>query len=298
MNPTKEQLEDLYCKQGLTQHEIAIKFETRQARISSLMQKYAIKTDKRWTDKEEEYLERYYGVLSLRAIANKIGKSPEAVESKARKSGMSCLMNSGKLNATELAKAFNVDGHVVIDNWIKKKGLKASFRVVKNTRKFWRIDIDEFWKWAYKNSSIINFAKLEKNILGAEPEWVELERRRDFKETAKRKFCKWTEEEDSKLKMLWSNTNYTAKEIGEVLGKSAAGVSRRKARLGLPPRKVPIKWKAGEIEILINMKLKGALDKEIAWELGREESEIIWKRRELIKQGKLNWRYREKVAGC
>lgn len=297
MIPTKEQIEELHNR-GLTQREIGLEFQTTQSRISYFMKKYGIQTSNRWTDEQVEYLETYYGVFSLQAIAKNLGKTVQAIESKARKMGMTCLTNSGKLNATELAEAFNVDPHVVTHNWIRTKGLKASFKVVKVTRKFWRIDIEEFWKWAFKNREIINFAKLEKNILGIEPEWVEIERKRDFKEIPKKTFCKWTKEEDKKLIMLWTNTNYTAKEIGEMLGKSAAGVSRRRRRLKLAPRKIPIKWKPEEIETVINMKLNGALDKEIAWELGRGELEVSSKRKELIKQGKLNWKYREKAGDC
>lgn len=296
MIPTKEQLKNLY-NEGLTQCEISTKLGISQSAVSNYTRKYEINIDKKWTDEELEYLEKYYGTYSLQRIGKKLGRTPQAVESKARRLGMTCKFNSGKLNATELAQAFKVDSHVVIYNWIKNKGLRASFKVIKSIRKYWRIDINVFWKWAYKNKDIINFAKLEKNVLGPEPKWVDSERKKDTKEKPERSYCKWTKEEDKKLMMLWVN-NYTAKEIGEIMGKTGPAVSRRKRILGLALRKIPLKWKEEEIKILLTMKLNGSLDKEIAMELGRGEGEVSWKRNELIKQGKLNWKYREKAISC
>lgn len=44
-----------------------------------------------------------------------------------------------------------------------KKVKGSSFKV---------INLDEFWKWAEKNRTIIDFSQLEENVLGKEPEWL------------------------------------------------------------------------------------------------------------------------------
>ncbi len=94
---------------------------------------------------------------------------------------------------------------------------------------------------------------------------------------------------------MWKS-NLNLKEIAERLNRSCSSIRHRSKRLGLvPTRKVNIPWKKEEIETLINMKEKGALDREIAWELGRSTGNISWKRKELIKQGKLNWQYRREA---
>lgn len=295
MELTKEQIENLY-KGGLTQKEIAIKFGSSQSEISRLMKNYGIKTNKSWTDEEIEYLENSYGNYSIKTISKRLGRTEVAISIKAKRLGLNCFLNSEKLTAADLARAFRIDRHVVMDNWIKNKGLKASYKIVKSSRKYWRIDIEDFWKWSYKNRKIINFSKLERHILGAEPEWVEIERKKDYMHIPKRQACKWTKEEDEKLAMLYPNMNYTLKQIGGMLGKSEAAVNRRRKRIGVKPRKICLKWQQEEIDLLINLKLKGALDKEIAWELGRDEGNVSWKRKELIKCGQLNWKYRENIA--
>ncbi|NFD94626.1 hypothetical protein [Clostridium sporogenes] len=289
-------VQKLYNK-GFTQKQVGEKLNINQSKISYFMKKYNIKTrNSIWTEEEEEYLQRRYGKTTLKRIAKKLGRSENAIEIKAGRLGISSALEAtGELTAAEIAKVFKIDAHVVVDKWIKDKGLKAQYKAIKYKRKFWRIKIEEFWKWAYVNKEIINFSKLERNILGKEPSWVDLERKKDFKEKPKRQHQFWNELEDRRLKNMWKS-NLNLKEIAERLNRSCSSIRHRSKRLGLvPTRKVNIPWRKEEIETLINMKEKGALDREIAWELGRSTGNISWKRKELIKQGKLNWQYRREA---
>ncbi|MDS1004966.1 hypothetical protein P9J83_15890 [Clostridium sporogenes] len=87
------------------------------------------------------------------------------------------------------------------------------------------------------------------------------------------------------------------KRISRILNRSPSSVRNRSKRLGLKPcRKVNIPWTDEEVNTVIRMKKDGALDREIAWELGRSTENISWKRKELIKQGKLDWQYRRMEA--
>lgn len=289
-------IQKLYNK-GFTQKQVGEKLNINQSKISYLMKKYNIKTrNSIWTEEEEEYLQRRYGKTTLKRIAKKLGRSENAIEIKAGRLGISSALEAtGELTAAEIAKVFKIDAHVVVDKWIKDKSLKAQYKAIKYKRKFWRIKIEDFWKWAYVNKEIINFSKLERNILGKEPSWVDLERKKDFKEKPKRQHQFWNELEDRRLKNMWKS-NLNLKEIAERLNRSCSSIRHRSKRLGLvPTRKVNIPWKKEEIGTLINMKEKGALDREIAWELGRSTGNISWKRKELIKQGKLNWQYRREA---
>ncbi|MBY6871637.1 hypothetical protein HYH37_00215 [Clostridium botulinum] len=289
-------IQKLYNK-GFTQKQVGEKLNINQSKVSYLMKKYNIKArNSIWTEEEEEYLQRRYGKTTLKRIAKKLGRSENAIEIKAGRLGISSALEAtGELTASEIAKVFKIDAHVVVDKWIKNKELKAQYKAVRCKRKFWRIKIEDFWKWAKDNKEIINFSKLERNILGKEPSWVDLERKKDFKEKPKRQHQFWNELEDRRLKNMWKS-NLNLKEIAERLNRSCSSIRHRSKRLGLvPTRKVNIPWKKEEIETLINMKEKGALDREIAWELGRSTGNISWKRKELIKQGKLNWQYRREA---
>ncbi|NFB55939.1 hypothetical protein EXM98_04240 [Clostridium botulinum] len=292
-----EKIQKLYSK-GFTQKQVGEKLNINQSKISYLMKKYNIKTrNSIWTEAEEEYLQRRYGKTTLKSISKKLNRSENAIEIKACRLGLSSALEAtGELTAAEIANVFKIDAHVVVDRWIKNKGLKAQYKAVKFTRKFWRIKIEDFWKWAEDNKEIINFSKLERNILGKEPSWVNIERKKDFKEKPKRQHQFWNELEDKKLKNLWKSSK-SIKEIAEILNRSSSSVRHRSKRLGLKPnKKVNIPWTNEEVNTVIRMKKNGALDKEIAWELGRSTGNISWKRKELIKQGKLDWQYRRMEA--
>ncbi|WP_409068886.1 hypothetical protein ACFLKC_14225 [Clostridium caseinilyticum] len=292
-----DKIKYLYSK-GLTQKQVGEKLNINQSKVSYLMKKYNIKArNSIWTEAEEEYLQRRYGKTTLKRIAKKLGRSENAIEIKACRLGLSSALEAtGELTAAEIANVFKIDAHVVVDKWIKDKGLKAQYKAVKYKRKFWRIKIEDFWKWAYGNKEIINFSKLERNILGKEPSWVDLERKKDFKEKPKRQHQFWNELEDRKLKNLWKSSK-NIKEIAEILNRSSSSVRHRSKRLGLKPyKKVNIPWTDEEVNTVIKMKKDGALDREIAWELGRSTGNISWKRKELIKQGKLDWQYRRMEA--
>ncbi|MDS1004967.1 hypothetical protein P9J83_15895 [Clostridium sporogenes] len=208
-------IKKLYNK-GLTQKQVGETLNINQSKVSYLMKKYNIKSrNSVWTQEEEEYLQIRYGKTTLKRIAKKLGRSETAVEIKAGRLGLSSALEAtGELTAAEIAKVFKIDAHVVVDKWIKNKGLKAQYRAVRCKRKFWRIKIEDFWKWASDNKEIINFSKLEKNILGEEPNWVDAERKKDFKERPKRQYKLWNELEDRKLKNLWK-TSRSLKELAE-----------------------------------------------------------------------------------
>ena len=69
-------------------------------------------------------------------------------------------------------------------NRLIREGLPVKWHIVKNNR-FRVIDIDDFWKWAEKNKSILDFSRFEKYGLGAEPEWVDIKRKADFEKLQK-----------------------------------------------------------------------------------------------------------------
>ena len=284
-------LYDLYFKQGKNQYEIATMFNIGQNKVSHLFKKYGFKARLTWTEKDIQYLQNRIGKYSLEKIAKKLNKTPKAVAIKAKRLGMGAINYlSDDVTARELGRAVGVDGKTII-RWVNNKGLKAVKKKLSLKREFWRININDFWEWAEKNKDSIKWSRFEKNALGKEPCWVR-EARKQYLEKPQNMDRKWNKEQDKILKMYW-DVGKTPEEIGTILNRSSTSIKRRAHRINLNSRKIQIRWKPVEVEILIDMKIKGFTDEEIAIELGRSYGSVSWKRKKLIKEGKLKWKYRD-----
>lgn len=290
----KATLEFMYFEKGMIQKQIGVEIGLEQNRVSYYFKKFNIQARRTWSESDIEYLEERYGLVSINAIANTLNKGPKAVAIKARRLGLGGVINATEfLNASQLSEALSVDGKTVL-RWINDKGLKAIFKSIGIKRKFWRIDLIEFWKWAENNKKLIKWERVELNILGKEPLWVKEERKRCAQKPMKR-HKKWTAKEDVYLKMYW-NDNKIIREIAEILKRPNDGIRRRAKRLGLKRRKVKLPFKLLEDELLIKMKYEGLKDREIADELGRSVGSVIYRRRQLIDKGNLNWEYRQNIS--
>lgn len=290
----KEILEELYFKQHKTQYEIAEMLKTTQGCVSANFVKYGFDFRGKWTKEDIEYLEENFGLKSIKALARKLNRSEDAVIIKAKRIGLGGITSTTNyINASQLADAIGADRKTVC-RWINEKELKAKKTVLAKERTYWRITLKNFWDWAKEHQDCIKWSRFELNSLGKEPSWVEAARKKDL-EKPKRQDYKWTKEQDKMLKMYW-NAEKKVKEIAEIMNRSVDAVSRRAARIGLSRRNIELPWTNIEDEMLIDMKLKGMRDVDIAEELGRSHPSIAWRRRKLVKEGKLNWAWRNKKA--
>ncbi|WP_315074194.1 hypothetical protein [uncultured Clostridium sp.] len=282
---SKDLLENLYFKQGKTQGEIAKIFNVSQSHISAQFVNLGIKSRRVWTKEDLQYLEEKFGTLSVKTIAKHTGKTEDAVIIKAKRTGLGGINKASELlNLREISRALNADIKT-IRIWINKHGLKAIRKVLSKERAYWRINIKDFWKWAETHQDLIKWSKFEKNILGKEPSWVDKARKEHLLKPS-RQAEKWTAKEDKILEMYWTAGKET-KEIGVILNRSPQAIVRRAKRRELSRRKIELPWQPIEDEILIDMKLKGLFDREIADELGRGVGSVTWRRRKLIKEGRL-----------
>lgn len=285
----KSLLEELYFNQNKSQKEISEILNVSQSYISAQFIKLEIKSRRIWTKQDVDYLEERFGVFSVKTIAKHLNKTPYSVIIKAKRLGLGGVTTaSDLLNANQLASSVGTDRKTVV-RWIQKDGLEASKKVL-SERAFWRIKINSFWKWAEKHQELIKWTKFEENALGKEPNWVEVARKK-YALKPKREAEKWTIKEDETLKMYW-NANKITNEIAEILNRSSNAVLKRAKRIGLSKRKIQIPWKPIEIETLIQMKMEGYTDAQVAEELGRGLEGVVFRRKMLIKENKLNWTYR------
>ena len=160
-----------------------------------------------------------------------------------------------------------------MNRWIEN-GLPVKKHKVKNST-FRVIDIDDFWKWVEQHKELVDFSRLEENVLGKEPAWVKEKRRIDKREKFNTE--PWTPAEDSKLIQLLDRYEYTYHDLSQILNRSEGAIKRRIYDLGLvqrPVRNENKPWTEEETRKLLEMKAKGHCWEEIGRALNRTGSAV------------------------
>lgn len=220
---------------------------------------------KKWTKEEIEYLEDKWGTVSVKTIANNLGRTENAVVVKKTKLGLGAFLNSGDyITWNQLMAAIGVDnsgsGYKMI-SWVKNRWFPIHYKVVKSNR-FKIVYLDEFWLWAEENRDFIDFSKMEENIIGKEPDWVKQQRKLDFEKNQKIKTTPWTQLEDEKLKRLLKEFKYSYLELSKILNRSDGAIQRRICDLRLKERPIKadnhINWTDEEFKVLVKLVKQGA----------------------------------------
>lgn len=239
---------------------------------------------KPWSAEDEQYLQENWGKFSIPAIGKKLGRSVNAVKVRAQRLGLGAVLMGGdyiSLNQLLIAvKGTNSGGGYVIKSWVENRGLPVHTKKVVNNS-FRVIYLDEFWTWAEKNRSFIDFSKMEPLALGEEPAWVAEQRRKDYKAFAAQRKDPWTPAEDSRLIMLLRLHKYGYAELSEMLQRSAGAIQRRCTDLGIKERPVKAdnhspesKWTDEDFEILADGIRNGDSYTMIGRQIGKSEKAI------------------------
>ena len=234
-----------------------------------------------WKPEEEEYLMEKWGQISVPAIAKKLNRTTNAIKVRAQRLGLGSVLMAGEyVTLNQLLAAVTGSGKSYsykMKSWVENRGLpvhtkkvdRCSFRVVY---------IDEFWEWAEKNRSFIDFSKMEPMALGMEPDWVAEQRKKDFEAYAIQRKDPWGEDEDSRLKMLLSKHRYSWAEISEMMHRSHGAIARRCRDLGIKDRPVAMEltgkrgtWTGEDFEILADGIRHGDSYAAIGKAVGRSE---------------------------
>ena len=153
---------------------------------------------RRWTENDIEALCEMVGKYKIKTIAKRLDRTDLAVINKITKLRLGGgVSNAEGITINKLAQACCV-GEGKVRRWIGK-GLKANKCIKYRSGSYTFIKIDDFWRFAYKNQDLINFANIEKHILGKEPKWVEERRTYDIRNNNK-KYTPWTKNDDHTLK--------------------------------------------------------------------------------------------------
>lgn len=233
---------------------------------------------KNWSNEEVEYLENSWGVVCLESIAKRLKRSKSAVQNKANKLNLGDSRLQGeRISLKQFSEATGITNYTIQERWVKA-GFKF-FRIKQGRFATNKIDLQFFWKWAEKNKKLVNFAKWEKNILGAEPEWVNEKRKADLMNPSSVNWNrKWTKEDEALLIQKTKSGKYTYKDLARDLNRTEAAIKRRLHDLKVPYRPVPlatnIKWTQEEKDKLRNLHEKGFSNASIAKILNKTELAI------------------------
>jgi hypothetical protein len=216
---------------------------------------------KKWTEDEIRFLEDRWGNMSVQGIAKYLGRSYDAVKIKAQRIGLTdALLYFDGISLNQLSYALNIS-YSKLKSLVKDHGFPAKSKIFTRNKRVLMVRYDDFWKWAEENKQMIDFAKVEENILGPEPEWVKIKRSADQLNKIKVRRDPWTPKDDAELKGLLKAHCFTYPEIARRLRRTQGAVKRRIIDLGLKERPVRldnhVKYTDEEVKQLVEMYEKG-----------------------------------------
>lgn len=192
-----------------------------------------------WTKEELDYLENSWGRVSIPTISKNLNRSIEAIKIKAGKLKLGATLESGDyITFNQLVQAVTggtTEHNYQLKSWVENRGFPMRIKKV-NKCSFRIVYLEEFWKWAEKNRSFIDFSKMQKNILGKEPDWVAEQRHKDYISNSLQRKDVWTSAEDERLKFLVKQQKYGYAELSKMLKRSEGAISRRCITLGIKDR--------------------------------------------------------------
>jgi hypothetical protein len=162
-------------------------------------------------------------------------------------------------------------------SWIENRDFPIKTKRVDNNS-FKVVYLEDFWEWAGKNRSFIDFSKMEENILGLEPEWVKEQRKIDYKTNTAYKTIPWTESEDKQLLRLLREFKYSYLDLSKKLNRTSGAIQRRICDLRYRER--PIKadnhnlWTPEEFKQLEELIKQGTSYPLMAEVLGKSDKAI------------------------
>ena len=239
---------------------------------------------KKWTQADVDYLQENYGKYSLPVLAKNLGRSVNAIKCMRTRLGLGAfLMNGDYVSLNQLLLAVSGGSSTYsykMISWVQNRGLPVHTKKV-DACSFRIVYLDEFWEWAEKNRSFLDFSKMEPLALGEEPHWVAEQRKKDINAFHLQRKDPWTTAEDSRLTMLLKMHKYGYAELSEMLHRSAGAIQRRCTDLGIKERPIKAdnhsqeaKWTDEDFEMLADGIRNGDGYTEIGRKIGKSEKAI------------------------
>lgn len=194
-----------------------------------------------WTAQEEEYLRESWGTVTIDGICSHLNRTRNAIMVRVQRLGLPPYLESGSyITFQQLIETLGFgksSGKYFLKSWVEKRGFPLHYKR-RGSSTIRIVYLEEFWNWAEKNRSFVDFSKMEPLALGEEPDWISGQRRIDFNSFALQRKDAWTADEDSRLKMLLSQQRYTWAEVSEIMHRSCGAIARRCRDLAIMERPV------------------------------------------------------------
>lgn len=194
-------------------NELSILLDKSISAIDKQLRKLKVDRTKStsWTVDDDFYLECHWGIMTIKAIAKHLNRTEYAVRRRGYDKKLGGMyFDSIYLTIVDIRDILNVNRSVV-ENWIEKKGLKASTkRLSKLKTKF--IKAEDLYYFLKDNQNLWNAAKVGYYALGHEDEWLINKRNKDSKNPL----------------LLKSNTPWTTSEEEELISYCLKGYSTKK----------------------------------------------------------------------
>lgn len=237
-----------------------------------------------WTKEDDSVLQENWGLYSIPALAQRLNRSVTAIKIRASRLHLGpALLGTEYVTLNQLHIAFtgNAGGSgYIVKSWVENRGLPVHHKKVVNNS-FRVVKLSEFWDWAEKNRTFLDFSKMEPLALGAEPDWVREQRQKDFQAFAIQRKDRWTPDDDSRLIYLVKQHKYGYAELSEILHRSAGAIQRRCQDLGIKDRPVKAnnpskdcRWSDEEFRILADGIRRGDNYMQICRQLGKSEKAV------------------------
>jgi hypothetical protein len=250
----------------------------------------------KWTSEELDYLSERWGAVSAKGISIHLGRSLSAVIQKSQRIGLGDpTLHFDGITICHLMQALNKSYNSVYV-WMRDYGMPVKSKLFVKDLRVKVISYKDFWKWAEEHKELLNFAKMEPNAMGAEPDWVKVKRYADQLRSQKTwQSVKWSAEEDQRLRQLVNLTGMTYTELSIQLNRSVPSIKRRMYDLYIVhklKRARNDKYSDSDIKKLSTMAQQGHAYETIANELGKsalgvrgklERMNFDFKRREFRK---------------
>ena len=187
-----------------------------------------------WSNEEIEYLEYVWYRETTPYIAEKLGRTKEAVRRKASKLGLGHKYEKGgTISISKIADAFRAKngGKSNLVSRKAKHWSKKGLNIFKlhGVNVVW---ICDFWEFAEKNKELFKFSNLEPFALGEEPDWVDKERYNSDIIRPRR----WTEYEERLLISKVKSYKFTYDDLSKEFKRSSNSINNKLRRLGVYER--------------------------------------------------------------
>ena len=234
-----------------------------------------------WTQEEKQYLEENWGSKSIGTLQKNLNRNRNAILIMVQRLKLGPFLDNGDyVTWNQLQKVIglgNSGSGYKMKSWVENRGFPLHTKRV-GSNSFKIVYINEFWEWAEKNMSFLDFSNFERNSLGAEPEWVPIKRKKDIDRNSKYITTPWTVIEDKKLERMVKKQQYSYHEISVELRRTVGAIQRRLGDLEIMDR--PIKadnhnpWTEREFETVKGLIVKGFSYELIAEHIGRSSKAI------------------------